>query len=47
MRKGVGPPGQFCVEVVLTLHIGQIESNLPELADFVFRTKVTEVSGGT
>jgi hypothetical protein len=34
VRKGVGPPGQLCVEVVLTPHIGQIESDLPELADF-------------
>jgi len=34
---GVGPPGQLYVEVVLTLHVGQIESNLPELADFVWR----------
>ncbi len=37
IRKGVSPPGQLCVEVVLTLHIGQIESNLPKLADFVWR----------
>lgn len=26
MREGVGPPGQLCVDVVLTLHIGQIAS---------------------
>ena len=31
------PPRQLCVEVVLALHIGQIESNPPELADFVWR----------
>ena len=40
IRNGVGPPGQFCVEVVLALHIGQVESNLPELADFVRRKRV-------
>lgn len=37
IREGMGLPGQLCVEVVLTLHIGQIEPNLPELADFVWR----------
>jgi hypothetical protein len=33
IRKGVGPPRQLCVEVVLALHIGQIESNQPGLAE--------------
>jgi hypothetical protein len=35
--NGVSPPGHLYVDVVLTLHIGQIESNLSELVDFVRR----------
>ncbi len=35
--KGVSPPGNLCVDVVLTLHIGQIESNLSKLVELVWR----------
>ena len=35
--KDVSPPGQLCVDVVLMLHIGHIESNPSELLDFVWR----------
>ncbi len=32
IRKSLDPSGYLCVDVALTLHLGQIESNLPELA---------------